>query len=215
MLDLRAVAVRLQQEHTALRDTFNNDLNDPTLPTPPPALYKPVDVSAMIEKLIIKPLDQGKPPDRVHQRDIARTRDYYDLQGEWFHPDVTQCPDRLSPAKKKQYMRDINERNRARGVADFWNDRTTMDVVTGARFSLPYTGSETQWIVAVRRLLGHGPLILALRTPCAPANSPRISLTPLPPHSRPPLRCPFHFAPPLGKSLFSAYRILLIICDLL
>ena len=51
-------------------------------------------------------------------------------------------------------MRDINERNRARGVADFWNDRTTMDVVTGARFSLPYT--ETQWIVAVRRLLGYG-----------------------------------------------------------
>ena len=38
-------------------------------------------------------------------------------------------------------------------------------------------------------------------------NSPRISLTPLPPHSRPPLRCPFHFAPPLGKSLFSAYRV--------
>ena len=99
MLDLRAVAVRLLQEHAALRDTFDTDLADPTLPTPLPALYKPVDVSAMIEKLIIEPRDQGKPPDRVHQRDIARTRDYYNLQGEWFHPDVTQCSNRLSPAK--------------------------------------------------------------------------------------------------------------------
>ena len=26
---------------------------------------------------IIEPLDQGKPPDRVHQRDIARTRCLY------------------------------------------------------------------------------------------------------------------------------------------
>ena len=99
--DLRSVAVCLQQEHAALRDTFDIDLADPTLPAPPSALYKPVDVSAMIEKLIIEPLDQGKPPDRVHQRDIARTRDYYNLQNEWFHPDVTQCPDRLSPTPKK------------------------------------------------------------------------------------------------------------------
>ena len=46
------------------------------------------------------------------------------------------------------------ERNRARGVADFWNDRTTMDVVTGSRLRLSYT--EPQWAVAVRRYLGTG-----------------------------------------------------------
>jgi hypothetical protein len=90
----------------------------------------------------------------VQQRTLARTRDFYELQSEWFHPDTSQCPDTLSPDKKKQYMRDISERNRARGVADFWNDRTTMDVVTGSRLRLSYT--EPQWAVAVRRYLGTG-----------------------------------------------------------
>ena len=51
-------------------------------------------------------------------------------------------------------MKDISERNRARGVANFWNDRTTMDVVTGSRLRLLYT--EPQWTVAVRRCLGTG-----------------------------------------------------------
>ena len=147
-------ATRQKQQHTDLADIFAADLADPTLPPPPDALYKPADVPAIIEKQIIEPLRQGKPPVRVQQRTLARTRDYYDLQSEWFHPDISQCPDALSPDKKKQYMRDISERNRARGVADFWNDRTTMDVVTGSRLRLPYT--EPQWTVAVRRYLGIG-----------------------------------------------------------
>ena len=40
----------------------------------------------MLKKLIIESLDQGKPPDRVHQRDIARTRDYYDLRTSGSNP---------------------------------------------------------------------------------------------------------------------------------
>ena len=64
------------------------------------------------------------------------------MQHGWFHPVLDQCPS-LSTKGKPQYMRDINERNRARGVGDFWNSRNCTDVVTGAQLELPYT--ECQW----------------------------------------------------------------------
>ena len=60
----------------------------------------------------------------------------------------------MSIAHQVQYVRDINERNRARGASSFWLSRPTTDVVRGNRLSLSYT--EAQWLVAVRRYLGYG-----------------------------------------------------------
>ena len=69
-------AARQKQQHTDLADVFAADLADSALPPPPPAPHKPADVPAIIEKQIIEPLRQGKPPIRVLQRTLARTRDY-------------------------------------------------------------------------------------------------------------------------------------------
>ena len=63
-------------------------------------------------------------------------------------------PPRHAPDDKVQCVRDVNERNRARGASSFWLSRPTTDVVRGNRLSFPYT--EAQWLVAVRRCLGFG-----------------------------------------------------------
>ena len=152
--DLKTAALRTSSEHASLAQRFLSDVQNADLPTPPTCLIKPTDVAAVLQKNILTPLSQNKPPTRVRQCDLSRTRDYYDLQNDWFRPDTTQCPPDMATNHMVQYVRDINERNRARGASSFWLSRPTTDVVRGSRLSLPYT--EAQWLVAVRRYLGYG-----------------------------------------------------------
>ena len=83
---LTHAAVSVRNLHTELRTRHEADLADPGMPTPPAALFDPKNVPELLQKLVFDPINDNKPPTRVHQRDISRTRDHCDMQHDWFHP---------------------------------------------------------------------------------------------------------------------------------
>ena len=103
---LTHAAVSVRNLHTELRTRHEADLADPGMPTPPAALFDPKNVPELLQKLVFDPINDNKPPTRVHQRDISRTRDHYDMQHDWFHPVLDHCPS-LSTKEKTQCVRDI------------------------------------------------------------------------------------------------------------
>ena len=80
----------------------------------PPARQLPADIVERGGENVLAPLRAAAPPKRTLQKDLTKTKDYYDNMVEYFDPCLLGLPSDWDKKRKVKYMRSMNRKACAR-----------------------------------------------------------------------------------------------------